>query len=77
MLQRYFVVFLKLSSVRAGEARDDPVYRSQMLSLGGVSHLTCGRKQEGRVTCQIMIKLGYQKAVELEVKDGSNLIIQA
>ena len=48
-----------------------------MLSLGGVNHLTGGSKQEVRVTCQIMMTLGYQKAVELEVKDCSKLIIQA
>ena len=52
-------------------------YGSQMLSLGGVHHLTGGSKQEGRVTCQMMMELGNKKAVELEVKDGSKLIIQA
>ena len=52
-------------------------YGSQMLSLGGVHHLTGGSKKEGRVTCQMMMDLGNRKAVELEVKDGSKLIIQA
>ena len=52
-------------------------YGSQMLSLGGVHHLTGGSKQEGRVTCQMMMELGNKKVVELEVKDGSKLIIQA
>ena len=52
-------------------------YGSQMLSLGGVHHLTGGSKQEGRVTCQMMMELANKKVVELEVKDGSKLIIQA
>ena len=52
-------------------------YGSQMLSLGGVHHLTGGSKSEGRVTCQMMMDLGNRKAVELEVEGGSKLIIQA
>ena len=52
-------------------------YGSQMLSLGGVHHLTGGSKSEGRVTCQMMMDLGNRKAVELEVDNGSKLIIQA
>ena len=52
-------------------------YGSQMLSLGGVHHLTGGSKQEGRVTCQMMMDLGNRKVVELEVDDGSKLIIEA
>ena len=52
-------------------------YGAQMLSLGGVHHLTGGSKQEGRATCQMMMELGNKKAVELEVKEGSKLIIQA
>ncbi|MDG2064020.1 MAG: 6-hydroxynicotinate reductase, partial [SAR324 cluster bacterium] len=52
-------------------------YGSQMLSLGGVHHLTGGSKQEGRVTCQMMMDLGNRKAVELEVDAGSKLTIQA
>ncbi|MFM7227339.1 MAG: 6-hydroxynicotinate reductase, partial [Betaproteobacteria bacterium] len=33
-------------------------YGSQMLSLGGVHHLTGGSKKEGRVTCEMMMALG-------------------
>ena len=52
-------------------------YGSQMLSLGGVHHLTGGSKQEGRVTCQMMMDLGNKNAVELEVKEGCKLVVQA
>ena len=52
-------------------------YGSQMLSLGGVHHLTGGSKQEGRITCKMMEDLGNQKSVELEVENGSKLVIQA
>ena len=38
-------------------------YGSQMLSLGGVHHLTGGSKKEGRVACQMMMDLGNKKAV--------------
>ena len=65
-----------MSSVRAGGIRYDTIYRSQMLSLGVVRNLT-GSKQEGHGTCQMMMKLGYQKAVELMVKNSPKLIIQA
>ena len=40
-------------------------YGSQMLSLGGVHHLTGGSKKEGRVTCEMMVALGNKQAVEL------------
>ena len=52
-------------------------YGSQMLSLGGVHHLTGGSKQEGRVTCQMMMDLGNKKSVEFEVDEGSRLVIKA
>jgi len=52
-------------------------YGSQMLSLGGVHHLTGGSKREGRITCQMMEDLGNKKAVEIEVENGSKLIIQS
>ena len=52
-------------------------YGSQMLSLGGVHHLTGGSKQEGRVTCQMMMDLGNKNAVEMEVEEGSKLVVQA
>ncbi len=52
-------------------------YGSQMLSLGGVRHLTGGSKQEGRVTCDMMLSLCNRKEVSMEVDDGSKLQIQA
>ena len=52
-------------------------YGSQMLSLGGVHHLTGGSKKEGRVTCQVMMDLGNKKAVEFVIEGGSTIIVQA
>jgi len=52
-------------------------YGSQMLSLGGVHHLTGGSKREGRVTCDLMQDLGNKKAVELEIEGGAHLVVQA
>ncbi len=52
-------------------------YGSQMLSLGGVHHLTGGSKKEGRVTCEMMMDLGNRKPVELDIEGGAQLIIEA
>jgi hypothetical protein len=52
-------------------------YGSQMLSLGGVHHLTGGSKKEGRVTCDMMLKLGNKQAVDLAIDGGSQIVIQA
>ncbi len=52
-------------------------YGSQMLSLGGVHHLTGGTKKEGRITAEMMELLGNKKAVELTIDGGSQLVIQA
>jgi hypothetical protein len=52
-------------------------YGSQMLSLGGVHHLTGGSKREGRVTCDTMAALGNRQAVELVIDDGATLVVQA
>ncbi|WP_133646965.1 6-hydroxynicotinate reductase [Paraburkholderia flava] len=52
-------------------------YGSQMLSLGGVHHLTGGSKKEGRVTCDMMEALGNKKAVELTIDGGASLVIRA
>ena len=52
-------------------------YGSQMLSLGGVNHLTGGGKKEGRVTCATLLGLCNGAAVELDIDDGSQLTIQA
>ncbi|MCS6766158.1 MAG: 6-hydroxynicotinate reductase [Candidatus Protistobacter heckmanni] len=52
-------------------------YGSQMLSLGGVHHLTGGSKKEGRLTCEMMVALGNKQAVELSIDGGAQLVIQA
>jgi hypothetical protein len=52
-------------------------YGSQMLSLGGVRHLTGGSKKEGRVTCQSLLALANCKPVEVTVDGGATLIIEA
>ena len=52
-------------------------YGSQMLSLGGVHHLTGGSRREGKLTCQVMMDLGNKKAVELDIEGGSKLVVQA
>jgi hypothetical protein len=52
-------------------------YGSQMLSLGGVHHLTGGSKKEGRVTCDMMMALGNKQAVELSIENGASLVLQA
>ncbi len=52
-------------------------YGSQMLSLGGVHHLTGGSKKEGRVTCDMMLALGNKQPVELAIDGGAQIVIQA
>jgi 6-hydroxynicotinate reductase len=52
-------------------------YGSQMLSLGGVHHLTGGSKKEGRITCELMAALGNCQAAELAIDGGAELVIQA
>ncbi len=52
-------------------------YGSQMLSLGGVRHLTGGSKKEGRVTCEALLALSNGKPVEVSVDGGATLIIEA
>jgi hypothetical protein len=52
-------------------------YGSQMLSLGGVNHLTHGGKKEGRVTCDALMRLCNGEAVEMTVDEGATAIIQA
>ena len=52
-------------------------YGSQMLSLGGVHHLTGGSKTEGRMTVELMQLLGNKKPVECIIDGGSSLVIQA
>ncbi len=52
-------------------------YGSQMLSLGGVRHLTGGSKKEGRVTCQTLLDLCNCKPVEVSVDGGARVVIEA
>jgi 6-hydroxynicotinate reductase len=52
-------------------------YGSQMLSLGGVHHLTGGSKKEGRVTCDALMALSNCKPVELTVDDGVTIVAEA
>ena len=52
-------------------------YGSQMLSLGGVHHLTGGSKKEGRVTCDALMDLCNGKAVELTIDNGATVMVQA
>jgi len=52
-------------------------YGSQMLSLGGVRHLTGGSRHEGTATCDALLSLCNGKAVELEIDDGAKVTVQA
>ncbi|MFC2968771.1 6-hydroxynicotinate reductase [Acidimangrovimonas pyrenivorans] len=52
-------------------------YGSQMLSLGGVDHLTGGSKAEGRVTCDTLMALCNREAVELSIDGGCSVVVQA
>ena len=52
-------------------------YGSQMLSIGGVRHLTGGSKKEGNVTCATLLKLCAGEAVELVIDGGRTVIVQA
>src|SRR5579883_387638 len=52
-------------------------YGSQMLSLGGVNHLTHSGKKEGRVTCETLLDLCNRKPVELTVDGGATILVQA
>jgi hypothetical protein len=52
-------------------------YGSQMLSLGGVRHLTGGSRHEGTATCDALLHLCNGKAVELTIDDGATVVVQA
>jgi len=52
-------------------------YGSQMLSLGGVHHITGGSKKEGRSTVAMMLALGNQQAVDLQIDGGAQVRVQA
>src|SRR4051794_39994600 len=52
-------------------------YGSQMLSIGGVHHLTGGSKKEGRITCDAMMALCNGAALEMQVDEGATIVVQA
>ena len=52
-------------------------YGSQMLSIGGVRHLTGGSKKEGNVTCDAMLELCAGAAVEMSIDGGHTVIVEA
>jgi 6-hydroxynicotinate reductase len=52
-------------------------YGSQMLSLGGVHHLTGGSKAEGRITCETLLDLCNRKPVELAIDGGAIVVVEA
>lgn len=52
-------------------------YGSQMLSLGGVHHLTGGSKKEGRITCEALLALCNRQPVEMTIDGGATIVVQA
>ena len=52
-------------------------YGSQMLSIGGVNHLTGGARKEGRITCDALLKLCNCEAVEMVIDGGATVVVQA
>jgi hypothetical protein len=52
-------------------------YGSQMLSIGGVRHLTGGSKKEGTVTCDALLDLCSGKPVEMRIDGGHGVVVQA
>ncbi|MFN3643324.1 MAG: 6-hydroxynicotinate reductase [Gemmobacter sp.] len=52
-------------------------YGSQMLSLGGVHHLTGGSKAEGRATCDALLALCNGHAADLTIDGGAAVTVQA
>ncbi len=52
-------------------------YGSQMLSLGGVRHLTGGSKREGVATCDALLTLSNGGAVALSVDGGAEVVVQS
>jgi 6-hydroxynicotinate reductase len=69
------------AAVRAGGEQVGHVttaeYGSQMLSLGGVRHLTGGSKKEGAVTCEMLLALCNGEAATLSIDNGHEVVVQA
>ncbi len=52
-------------------------YGSQMLSIGGVRHLTGGSKREGNGTCDTLLKLCAAEPVTMTIDGGHEVVVQA
>jgi hypothetical protein len=52
-------------------------YGSQMLSLGGVRHLTGASRKEGTVTCETLLDLCNGKPAELQIDGGASVVVQS
>lgn len=52
-------------------------YGSQMISLGGVHHLTGGSKKEGRATCEALLHLCNRQPLELQIDNGVSIMVEA
>jgi len=52
-------------------------YGSQMLSIGGVRHLTGGSKKEGNVTCDALLELCSGAPVEINIDGGHTVVVAA
>jgi 6-hydroxynicotinate reductase len=52
-------------------------YGSQMLSIGGVRHLTGGSKKEGTVTCDTLLALCNGETVTLTIDGGREITVAA
>jgi hypothetical protein len=52
-------------------------YGSQMLSIGGVRHLTGGSKKEGNVTCETLLALCAGEPVTMAIEGGHEVVVQA
>jgi 6-hydroxynicotinate reductase len=52
-------------------------YGSQMLSIGGVRHLTGGSRREGSTTCETLLALCNRKPVQLTIDGGATVEVQA
>jgi hypothetical protein len=52
-------------------------YGSQMLSIGGVRHLTGGSKREGTATCDALLELCSGRPVEMAIDGGHTVVVEA
>ena len=52
-------------------------YGSQMLSLGGVRHITGGTRKEGVKTCEALLKLCNKESIEVSIEGGTELVLQS